>query len=325
MQRFKTQKEAFDNCLDTQITFAVNYENSKSCFFVNATEKEFWDNYMVSGPRNNYEKIKLGKECHLFLDIDKYETQYPGVDIEEIWKDVKDKIECVFINILNIERHRLHFIKLESHSKKKKSLHVIVKVDGTIFKNLIHCGIFVHNLKGEVMYPDVIDTSIYTKNRNFRMLGCSKAGQNRQLVGDKPFSYEYWLETLIQPLKWEGSSIEMCDEEVEESTICRDIPELVHNIFVNVISKDKKLHKMTGELNLDRIVSFPDSLTYVCNTKARKCPFVNRYHNKNVQFVVLNLLKNRYTLRCHSAKCKENKDNQIHFKLKDYLSEKICI
>ena len=150
MKIFRKQQDAFDACLETEFTYAVNYPASKSCIFVNATEKDFWDNYMQDGLKNNYEKIRIDKPCHLFLDIDKKTSQYPGVDIEEIWEDLKYVIEVAFEHLLHIQKHRLTFIKLQSHCEKKQSLHIIVKVEGTIFKNLIHCGIFVNNLKHNV-------------------------------------------------------------------------------------------------------------------------------------------------------------------------------
>ncbi len=322
MKTYKKQQEALDKCRDDQFTFAVNYKNSKSCYFVNATDEEFWNAYMVQGERNNYEKIRVDKECHLFLDIDKKKTTYPGVDIEKIWNNIKYVIECAFENMLNIEKHRLNFIKLHSHSENKQSMHIIVKVENTIFKNIIHAGLFVKSLINDVEYPDVIDLGIYTKNRNFRMLGCTKAGEERYLLGEKPLSFEYWKETKIQPLYWDGPSIQMVEEDNKDVSVYADMPEKVKNIFVNTICKDKKLFRLTGELNLNRVASFPDSLTYVCSTSNKKCPFARRFHSKNVQYVVLNLLKCRYTLRCRSPKCR---NKEMHFKMKDYLNEKICI
>ena len=65
MRVFKKQEEALSERKETEFTFAVNYENSKACFFVNATEEDFWYKYMAVGPRNNYEKILADKPCHL--------------------------------------------------------------------------------------------------------------------------------------------------------------------------------------------------------------------------------------------------------------------
>lgn len=313
---FKKQSEALEACLDTQFTYAINYPNSKACFFVNATEKQFWDEYMVKGPRNNYEKIRVDKPCYLFLDIDKTD-QYPNTDIDEIYDSIKQQI-INNLNYLGIEDIR--FIKLHSHSNTKQSLHIIVKTL-VLFENLIHCGEFVRAIKENSDYPDVIDTTIYSKNRNFRMLGCTKAGQKRYLEGDKPLSYEFWRDTKIQPLQWYGETITMDIDETKNTIISTDIPENVHQFFVN-LSKDKKILKMVGPLNLNRMVCFPDTQVYIVNSESNRCPIAKRNHSSNHCRVFINLLHKKYGVRCYSEKCN---GKSIMFPTKDFLTEKICI
>ena len=313
---FKKQSEAYEACLETQFTYAINYPNSKACFFVNATEKQFWDEYMVKGPRNNYEKIRVDKPCYLFLDLDKTD-QYPNTDIEEIYNSIKEQIVYT-LNGMGIQNIR--FIKLHSHSKVKQSLHIIVKTP-VLFKNLIHCGEFVRAIKEDSEYPDIIDTSVYSKNRNFRMLGCTKAGQERYLEGDKPLSYEFWRDTKIQPLHWDGKTISMDINEEKSTMVFSDVPENVHQFFVD-LSKDKKILKMVGPLNLNRIVCFPNTQVYIINSQSNKCPIANRYHSSNHCRIFINLIHKKYGIKCYSDKCN---GKSIVFPTEDFLTEKVCI
>lgn len=316
VSEYKKQSEAFAACLENQFTYAVNYRDSKACYFVNATEKQFWDKYMVSGPRNNYEKIRADRPCYLYLDLDKTD-QYPNVDLEDIYQIIQRQIKN---NLEAFGVKEIRFIKLHSHSKKKQSLHIIVKTSA-LFKNLEHCGEFVRAIKEDSEFPDVIDTSVYSKNRNFRMLGCTKAGQERYMEGDKPLTYEFWRDTKIQPLNWDGDLIVMDINEKKEGVIVLDVPENVQQFFVQ-LAKDPKILKMVGPLNLNRIVCFPNEQVYIVNPEKNKCPFANRYHSKNHCMIYINLMHNKYGLKCYSPKCE---GKEILYKTRDFLTEKVCI
>lgn len=320
MKTFTRQEEAFQNCLDNEYTFAVNYNNSKACFFVNATEKEFWDEYMVKGPRNNYEKIRMNKPCHLYIDLDKNQDQYPELDIEIIWSSIKKYIAKVFVAI-GVSEDKLEFVKLHSHSEKKQSLHIIIKIQGMMFKNLIQCGHFMKMVVEDTDYKDVIDLSVYSKNRNFRMLGCTKAGQKRYLEGDKPLTFEYWISTKIQPLTFEGELIELGEDE-KETVISTHAPQFVIDFFRS-LNNDKRFLKNCGPLNLNRIVYKAENQSYHCTSTSRWCPFQKRQHQTNHPRVHLDLIHCCYHIKCFSKKhCKHKK---MTFKTKDMMTEKISI
>ena len=324
MRVFKKQEEALSERKENEFTFAVNYENSKACFFVNATEEDFWNKYMAVGPRNNYEKILANKPCHLFLDLDMNTSKYPNTNIETVWETIKKLILDAF-NFFDIPSQDVRFIVLHSHSETKQSLHIIVKIKNKLFHNLIHCGSFMEEIKESVdeNIRDIIDTTIYTKNRNFRMLGCTKAGQERYLVGDKPLSYEFWKDCKIQPLEWKGDTIELEIKEVKQHYFSSYVPPVVLN-FMSSLNDNKQFVKMSGRLDLCRIHAFPSSLVFVCNTVSKRCPFVCRRHSTNVTYVVVDLLRRVYYLKCRSTKhCKGKKTKE--FKMKDILGiRNIC-
>lgn len=318
MRVFKKQEEALSERKKNEFTFAVNYENSKACFFVNATDAEFWDNYMATGPRNNYEKILPDKPCHLFLDLDMNTSKYPGIDIQSVWESIKTIILEAF-KYFKIPPEDARFIVLQSHSETKQSLHIIVKIKDKLFHNLVHCGSFMEEIKESVdeNIKDIIDTTIYTKNRNFRMLGCTKAGQERYLVGDKPLSYEFWKDCKIQPLEWKGDTIELEIKEVKQYYLTSYVPPVVLD-FMSKLNEDKAFVKMSGKLNLCRVHSYPSSLVFICDTVSKKCPFVCRKHSTNITYVVIDLLRRVYYLKCRSKKHCQGKRTK-EFKMKEFL------
>ena len=302
MKKFKKLSDAYEDCLDTQFTYAVNYENSVSSYFVNATEKEFWDEYMLKGPKNNYEIIRVDRPCHLYLDLD---NVYPELDIEIVWKKVKELIVLYFQN-LNIPEEDLTFIKLSSHSEKKQSLHIIVKMKNKIFKSLLDCGYFVSKIKSLMspFHSKIVDDAVYTKNRCFRMLGCTKAGQKRYLIGEKPLTFEYWKETKIQPLKWNGgpgSHLGFQETPKVSLSSSKYIPEIVYTIF-NKLNNDPKFLKLSGKIDIPKVYAVPASLIFLCNTVSRKCPIGKKIHTTNVTYIHLDLMNSNYCLKCRSEK-----------------------
>ena len=73
----------------------------------------------------------------------------------------------------------------DSSSERKGSLHVIVQIDGYLFHNNFTVGIFMNMVKKMVeedgsdflkyaFAEKFIDMSVYSKNRQFRMLYCYK-------------------------------------------------------------------------------------------------------------------------------------------------------
>lgn len=305
MKVFKKQEEALLERKEDQFIYAVNYKNSKACFFVNATEAEFWEGYMSKGPRNNYEKILPDRPCHLFLDLDLKVSDYPNTDIYEVWETIKQMIVKAF-EYFGI--NDFYFIVLQSHSDTKQSLHIIAKVKDKLFHNLLHCGHFMDEIKESVdgSIRDIIDTTVYTKNRNFRMVGCTKAGQERYLTGDKPLSFEFWKETKIQPLEWKGDTIQLEIKPTKQYVHSSYMPPRVIELMQR-LNTNRAFLNLSGPLEISRAHSFSASLVFICDTTSKHCPFVKRRHRTNITYVVIDLLRKVYYLKCRSKKCCEGK------------------
>lgn len=325
MKVFKRLVDAYEKCGENEFTYAVNYKNNLASFFVNATELDFWNEYMLKGPKNNYEIIRVDRPCHLYLDLDKDNTLYPDLDIEDVWKEIEEKLYASF-EYVGVALEDLNFIKLSSHSTKKQSLHIIVKIKNKIFKNMLECGYFMERVKDQLTpyYAKILDTTVYTKNRCFRMLGCTKAGQERYLIGDKPLTFDYWKKCKIQPLKWDGEkgSILSFEDNVTYSvSTSKYIPEIIYK-KLNELNQNKHFLSMSGPLNLDRVFAIPNALKFICDTTSKKCPIAKKTHSTNITYIVLDLVHSNYFFKCRSHKhCKGKRTKS--FKINNLLTKTI--
>lgn len=95
---------------------------------------------------------------------------------------------------------------LTSSSAKKKSFHISIRT-GDLFKDIKELGIFTQDFASyidEQRYPFNFDRAIYSKNRNFRIIGSHKVKSNRVLKRsdwnslsqscDQRFFFNSWVE-----------------------------------------------------------------------------------------------------------------------------------
>jgi hypothetical protein len=196
---------------------------------------------------NFYEIILEDLPCHLYIDSEVYINKNPDVDIIALQSKFKDELITFMVDIEHVASSRscINVKILDSSNEKKISMHYLFKImhcdnDGNItnqvshmFKNDYHCGEFMYkfeqyliqkhgnheknpffikpeketNSNGNIV--PIFDTGVYTKNRLFRMYGCSKHGSFRPLIprfdsnqlylnGTIQLSKQEWLDNLVQ-------------------------------------------------------------------------------------------------------------------------------
>jgi len=162
----------------------VNRSGSK-CFFA-ASYDEMWHR-MQTSPRHYSEVIK-DAPCHLFMDFDKG-------DVHAAWSQIKP-----FINKM-LDKFGLDYthVLLDSSDSTKQSLHVVTVCNKFLVGSPTQILYLLYHLKENEEDIDLstIDTSVYTRNRCFRMLGSTKIGSNRVLRGN--WTKQHWINTLVQP------------------------------------------------------------------------------------------------------------------------------
>ena len=180
--------------------FAQELSKSGARRFIVSNKEEFWLEYLKVDPqkRNYYEVIRQNNHIRPHWDIE-YNIQENS--LKDGYKALADFIENIIREVKEqhkIEINNSDFLILSSHSNSKFSIHLILTPDKVFFYDNLTLGDFTKTLV-EKLKPEskdllrvkkngkeenMIDLSIYTRNRNFRLYMSSKFGQDRMLKLD---------------------------------------------------------------------------------------------------------------------------------------------
>jgi len=308
---YSTQQDAFDARKSHQKIFQNQTERGR--YYVAETAENYWFEYLRKGKRFGYELLEKDKPCHLFIDLDVNKQKYPGISVNDIWCVLEKYIDNILIQWRDIPTEdivkQLHF----SSSEKKGSMHILYKIKGRIFESVAHVGAFMRCVQQFIeteheedmaMYDNkIVDMGIYTPNRLFRMLGCTKFGENRYLTDSHEYTFDHWVNNLVQPLKTTDTFIDVREPggsspKYSSGSGCSGItgwtPDCVTPLMGHI---EEKYGRIT------RIHAFMMSMTFACNLETKNCPFKGAEHSSNVIYAVINLADFSYRIRCHSAKC----------------------
>tara|TARA_A100001015_G_scaffold319628_1_gene443114 strand:+ start:6403 stop:7467 length:1065 start_codon:yes stop_codon:yes gene_type:complete len=317
--------KAYESVYARQFVYSTKDGQKKLTYsYIAATELEIWEQYISQGTRTICEVIDARKPCHLYIDIDVDLKRTPGIKVYDCWKSVQPIIKGHF-DIL-YPGTEVEYICMDSSNNKKGSLHIVVKIKGYIFTNASHCGAYMRVLKKfiETKHPEVegafsfIDMGIYTRNRLFRMLGQTKAGQKRYLKSHCDFTFENWQNTRVCPISSTDELITTREPDggnpiytsgsnygAGECTVVAGwIPECVTGDIYRYLSNE------VGRIQ--RMVFTGENMKIICNTNNRRCMFQNRQHRSNVMYIVINLINRSYHIKCHSQHCKK-KRSKVYF------------
>lgn len=328
MKLFYRLQKAFDALIDGQCVFQNEIGKGKRVYVI-GSNKEYWDEYLARGIRYGYECIRKDIPCHLYIDFDVDKKKYPSIKVLEIWQILEKWIDLVLSSepYLFPESDISKNIQFSSN-EHKGSMHVIYKIKNRIFKNNSHVGAFMRCVRelietespnDMVMFDEkFVDMSIYSKNRLFRMLGCSKYGQNRYLTNNDPYTYDNWVKTKVQPhigipveyvqiFEPDGSEPSYSGHGSSGNTCSPDDLSHLKPIFEHIEEK--------FNTTITRYHEFPLRQVVACNLKTKFCNFKGEEHSKNTPFININTQTYRYTVKCHSLKCKHK---HVSFEIPDY-------
>lgn len=189
-------KCGFQNNLDFHnYKYCFKYEygdEGKRCLIIGNDKNVFkeWFKSLPESQRKLYELIRENDIVAEFYDIDlKIEGEN---DVDELSIDIVKELLYTRNNICDKKLSNKDIIVLSAHTQKKLSLHIISLK--TYFKNNKLQKFFAEDLftslnKNKSIFN--IDTSVYSKNRCFRMYLNHKYGKNNKLVIFKPTIYNY--------------------------------------------------------------------------------------------------------------------------------------
>jgi hypothetical protein len=297
--------------------------------------------------RHFYEVIPINQCCSLYFDLEFLKAYNPnanGTEMVAVFKDfVKDRIFKLF----NIHMPMDCVYDLESTSDSKFSRHLIWKIPSCAFENNIHVGVFAHDTVTEIaniilVDPDsplcclfvndseykrvpFVDLAVYTKNRNFRILGSSKIAKNIPLVDIRgvDLDFETFCNTLVIDevtqattiLKLAKNSEQLakssrmpfnCNDNQYEMINTSPWPELDAYIIREISTLSTSVPKIRGVRFIEESWQI---IYYISNN--RFCHSVQREHKSNGVYYVLDLQENHYYQKCFDIDCRNFKSRPV--------------
>ena len=188
-------------------TFSWKLDNSGATktkgdrYFIVGTVRAIWERIKAEEPlhRHYYELIEEGTPCHPYFDLECHERSAPPLN--NIVSALRDAINCSGIFPMwghdarrsIVSSQDLFVLQSLPIVKEKFSLHVIVRLPTSltngfhcVFPNNMELGLWIKSFICPYMRAalgvDLIDTSVYSRNRTFRSPWCCKKDKNSTLV-----------------------------------------------------------------------------------------------------------------------------------------------
>ena len=283
------------------------------CTYVVAREKTFFTKIMepmAASDRFFYEVIEEDKPCHLYVDIDVDLVTYPAIDVHMVKDMVCGHIES---GLRSMEMEIEEVLVAESSNEKKGSLHILYRLKNRLWRNNAHVGAFMRSCmerrvklfqEDYEMWCMFVDMCVYSRNRLFRMTGCTKKHQNRiKWVKGEPFNYDNWLKSLVQPLH--PGDCELIEANEPDGSPAVYIGAKTGQLtLANLDSAVKdKLIEFARTISPVRGISYcPAYGTWSINLQTKDCIFKRGRHQKNTMYMVIYEEDQTYRMKCWNSK-----------------------
>ena len=192
IRSFKTLVEAIDfsNTNEDLSVFSKEVEQNKRLFIV-CCKETFFSFYkgLKETEKKYYEILVENRPMKLYFDLEFLRNMNPEKDGDSLTKDFIELVNFHVREKLDIQHFFEDVLILESFSEQKYSIHLIFPK--IVFANHLDCKEFVSHILKSLPAEDehftvfssngtkklFIDTSVYSKNQNFRIIdrGASKS------------------------------------------------------------------------------------------------------------------------------------------------------
>lgn len=255
---------------------------------------------------------------------------------QEILRNCIESVENIIKkDYPNIQTQR---IILESHSDKKKSFHIILRLKDNeheiVFKDVYQIKKLYKKFKLDKykqLGKYIVDPSVYREGL-FRTFLSSKNGENRPLVKSEYSDDFKDIETFVGYLP---KKFKVYDPIIEDE-IENDLSDVIdvnvyHNLEQSVVNVPEELNENDKEI-IKKFIQiefhhFPNKIRDVFIDKnhnciivsliERYCPFLNREHRANNQYILIDTCSAKQ--KCHNIQCNVDKYSEI--KIKDFPKE----
>ena len=304
-------KRLIDACnvvTENNIVIAEDISSSgQKVFYVDTLDRLHAAYVQIKHP-HWYECLLEDKPSRIFLDIE----SNTSVDLDNILNKLTIAIQQKFGETPTIEI-------LDSCSDQKQSWHILCT--NIWMKNVYHVGAFIRRL---VLFieEDAIDTSVYTKNRMFRIKGSSKHSSKRVLKHSKPW-YTLLVQTQAHGLPnviYECKEIDGSEpvsnskhpsqlffyENGQWHGVRQKTHSATHSVLTNELLEPivKKIDEICDGNLYRHKMSMTSTGNIFCSTKSRKCAIAGREHRGNNIWFEIDLTQQRVFQRCYDDECK---------------------
>lgn len=252
----------------------VNTKGAKQ--FMARTLPSMWS-LMQNGQRNYCEIIE-DRPCHMFFDLD-------NGNVRQKWAVLEKMLDAMFYAMKD-HVGTVQYIFLDASQGKKQSAHIIVMAEKYLLESPAQ-GRSLYQRLVDIYHDDVpeIDLGVYTRNRCFRMLGNSKYGQNRPLVG-LDWTMENWVRSLVQPVR-SKEVVKLGLQKVTSAPMRNDmIPPCIEAVLAWAGASDSQRWKY--------------DMDWVWGGHLEKgmCKLAGRTHSSNNRYYILKA-PDMFTVGCH--------------------------
>jgi len=302
------------------------YAYNVPCQYIVAREKVFYNKVLTPldvSKRVFFEVIEEEEPCHLYIDIDVDRVKFPAMDVDQIMLMVCGHVEYA---LNGMQWPISDKIISDSTDSAKGSIHIIYKLKDKIWESNAHVGAFMRRCmqlrvkKFEEDYQSwilFVDMCVYSRNRLFRMLGCTKKHQNRtKVIRGEVFNFANWKRCQVQPLDHNKLERVTCEE--PDGSPARYMGSKVGNLGTEYApSMRENMEIFANTMAPVRAVTFvaPYRLWFV-NLIKHDCVFKKSRHSKNTNYIVItqpNFMTGRgfqWYMKCWNSKyecCKDSK------------------
>ncbi|GMH34039.1 hypothetical protein BSKO_01873 [Bryopsis sp. KO-2023] len=148
-----------------------------------------------------YEMVREGYPCHLYFDLEYEKEQNEDLDGCRMVEELVAKLDGFLRKWLGLTLADSFILELDSTTDIKFSRHLVIRLPNHAFKDNSHVKVLVNTFletlgrdelkvksKDGKTCAHFVDRSVYSRNRNFRMMYNTKAGRNAKLLPTKRFS-----------------------------------------------------------------------------------------------------------------------------------------
>jgi hypothetical protein len=297
--------------------------------YVVSTVDDFWLKYatMPASQKTFFELIRDNHVCNLYFDIEFKWIEHPDIATPTAARRLVLALKTHAASLLQTDVNC--FVDLESLSDEKYSCHLVLRSPHVCFRSAVECGVWVKRMLLDVPELEfMIDPSVYTKNRLFRIAFSSKIGRNSPLVLAPASQGRFATDeavfraslvtsvlALSKPVHVDGVAVASTSVASRSASAAPPPPSAPpsKSPFPTIDQFIAKCHLVQPNGGFLRSsLYFPSTRVLVFEVAGNRfCHRILRQHKSNHIYIVVELLRMVYSQRCHDYECASFRSNEF--------------